>query len=213
MNNFKEFYRRHERKAAVVVLLASIACFAIGTIRLLDYSLPMLQGRYELAAQNKWQARYEDADDTSNSLFDYQPTLIDRVGETIYSTSLKSTETVVGDRVAAKFNHGLSLYRQNSYSQSVTALEKAYAACHQDDGRLAPEYVELGGLIQLLIGNAYANDGKTGEAVGAYQKSLSHDPNNQTTIYNLEKLQSASGGKGGEDGDKPKPINPANDRI
>lgn len=198
---------------AMTLLMMSLALLVIGFVRLHDYSVPMLRGDYEDAGKGKTEFDYADKDTAPQPAeLVVEDSLLNRVVVRSIKLGGWATDTVVGDRRAAKFNHGFELYQATRYEESVKVLTRAYAALTDRDGNVKAEHAELAAKIQFLIGNAHANSNKDGEAISAYKLSLKHDPNNVDTIYNLERLLN-SGGKGGNDGDKPKPSNPTNTKL
>lgn len=198
---------------ALAVLFLSLLVLGTGFVRIAGYTVFMTRGDYENAAMNKFQENYDEPDNgpPQPELFGQESTF-DKVVIWSINTWCQTEDTVIGDRVAAKFNHALALYQDHKYSEAVPAFNKAYAACSNKGGKIQPKYRELASVIQLHVGNAYANQGKIDEAVAAYQLSLTYDPNNLITIYNLERLLSNGGGKGGGKGDKPQ-GNPLNEKI
>lgn len=206
-------FARRERKA-LAVMSVSLVLFGIGLLRLQLYSVPMLRGDYESAARGKTEYNFEVEDDTPQPADLFQSdSLFQRTVDGSIRLAGRTSDALVGDRVAAKFNHGLELYRESRYEEAVKALGRAYAAVSDGDGKVKPGYQKLASEIQFLIGNSNANSNKIPEAVDAYKLSLTHDPDNMTTIYNLERLLSSGGGDGGDNGDKPKPANPINTRL
>lgn len=198
---------------AMTLLMMSIALLVIGFVRLHDYSVPMLRGDYETAGKGKTEFDFADKDTAPQPAeLVVEDSMFNRVVVRSIKLSGAATDTVVGDRRAAKFNHGFELYQATRYEESVKVLTRAYAGLTDRDGNVRAEHAELASKIQFLIGNAHANSNKNGEAISAYTLSLKHDPNNVDTIYNLERLLN-DGGKGGNDGDKPKPSNPTNTKL
>lgn len=199
---------------AFALMAMSLTLLTIGFVRLNDYTVPMLRGDFYSAGKGKTEFNVDDPDKTPmpSELFEQDSTFT-KVVMTAWRFSWRATDTVVGDRVAAKYNFALELYNEGNYDQAVTALTRAFAALADKDGKVKPGNATLAAKIQFLIGNAYANSKKEGEAINAYQLSLTYDPDNLVTIYNLERLLS-NGGKGGDDkGDKPKPVNPQNSKL
>lgn len=197
----------------VGLLIGSALLLLIGFVRLHQYSVPMLRGDYQKAARGLTDYNFADKDEEPlPEMFEEETWFNQAVVATLRAT-WQATDTVVGDRRGAKYNHGFELYQNNQYDDAATALTKAYASLTDKDGNVKPLHRQLAADIQFLIGNAYANRKKESDAINAYKLSLKHDPNNIITIYNLERLLSNGGGKGGNDGDKPKPANPSNTKL
>jgi len=197
----------------VGLLLGSLLLLVIGFVRLNQYSVPMLRGDYQKAAKGLTDYNFADkGEDPLPEMFAEDTWFTEAVVTTLRAC-WKATDTVVGDRRGAKYNLGFELYQSNQYDDAATALTKAYASLTDKDGNVKPTHRKLAADIQFLIGNAYANSKKESEAINAYKLSLKHDPDNIITIYNLERLLSSGGGKGGNDGDKPKPANPSNTKL
>lgn len=196
-------FKNHRRKFAVLTLLLGLGILAVGFVRLPDYTVPMLQGNYAAAATSKYEERF-DKDVRRPNLGLGEPSASDKFWEGASEYGLWACDTAIGDRLAAKFNVGLTQFQDGDYNSSIGSLRKAYNACCEKDGAVKPAHRMRAAEIQALIGNAYANLQKTDEAVAAYELSLTLDPTNRTVIYNLERLQDSSGGKGGGEGDKNK---------
>ncbi len=200
----------------LAVMAASLPLLAAGLIRLGFYDVNMLAGTYGGASLNAHQDLFEEDEDEPSPVppaLSVPPDVWQRLVVWSMETWKQTEDDLVGDRVAAKFNEALALYRDGKYSEAAKKFARTYAACSGRDGKLRSEYRQLGSAIQLMIGNAYANQGKDDEAVAAYQISLTLDPNNLVTIYNLERLLSSGGGQGGKDGDKPKGAPARNTKI
>jgi tetratricopeptide (TPR) repeat protein len=191
----------------VGLLLGSALLLLTGFVRLNQYSVPMLRGDYQKAARGLTDYTFDEKEEDPLSGMFAEETWFTETVVTTLRTSWRATDTIVGDRRGAKYNLGFELYQSSKYEDAATALTKAYAALTDSDGNVKPHHKQLAADIQFLLGNAYANSKKEEEAISAYKLSLKHDPNNIITIYNLERLLNSSGGKGGNDGDKPKPAN------
>jgi tetratricopeptide (TPR) repeat protein len=198
---------------AMTLMTVSLAFLVVGFVRLNQYSVPMLRGDYAQAAKGKTEFNFADKDTGPQQEIFAEDTWFTKAVMATLRLTWKATDTVVGDRRGAKFNQGFELYQTNQYEDAVIALTKAYAALSDNDGNVKPQHTKLAAEIQFLIGNAYANKKKESEAISAYKLSLKHDPNNIITIYNLERLLASGGGKGGNDGDKPKPSSPSNTKL
>lgn len=197
----------------VGMLIGSALLLATGFVRLNQYSVPMLRGDYEKAAKGLTDYNFADKEEGPLPELFAEETWLSKSVVATLRASWQATDTVVGDRRGARYNLGFELYQNNQYEAATTALTKAYASLTDRDGNVEPRHKQLAADIQFLIGNAYANSHKNEEAISAYKLSLKHDPDNIITIYNLERLLSSGGGKGGNDGDKPKPANPSNTKL
>jgi len=198
---------------AFAIMALSLALLAIGFVRLQFYSVPMLRSDYEYAAKGKTEFDFADKETAPELEIYGKDSKLDQIAIATIQAARRGIDGAVGDRVGGKFNRGYSLYLETRYDDAARELSKAYAALTDSEGKVKPKYEKLASQIQFLIGNAYANQKKEGEAISAYQLSLTHDPDNLVTIYNLERLLSNGGGKGGKDGDKPKPSNPQNTKL
>ena len=197
-------FSNHRRKFASLTLILGVGLLAVGFVRLPDYTVPMLQGDYAAAATSKYEERFDKNVRQSKNPMLGEPTLEDKFWAGVFDYSAWSIDAATGDRGAARFNLGLSLYRKTDFTESINAMRKAYSGCCDKNGVVKPEYRRRAADIQALIGNAYANSQKTDEAIAAYELSLTLNPWNVTVIYNMERLKDANGGKGGGDGDKDK---------
>lgn len=195
------------------LLAFSLALLTVGFVRLHDYDVPMLRHDYKEASRGKTEYDFSDKDEGPQlDMFPKDGFLFRSVVASIHAGQ-QSVDFTVGDRVTAKFNHALSLYRENNYEEAVKAFNNAYRAMSDKDGQVKRGYEKLAAQTQFMIGNALCNSGKDSEAVSAYQLSLTYDPNDVVTIYNLERLLSKGGGKGGDKGDKPKRSNPNKTKV
>ncbi|MDZ4833987.1 MAG: tetratricopeptide repeat protein [Candidatus Melainabacteria bacterium] len=191
----------------LTLLLFSLTLLLIGFVRLHDYDVPMLKPDYQLAGKGKTEYNFEDKDGAPEPEFIQQDDWFQNSVVFVIHTKGLATDTVVGDRVTAKYNFALSLYHQDRYEEAVKAFNNAYRAMSDKNGQVKRGYEKRASETQLMIGNALCNSGKDGEAINAYQLSLTYDPNNLVTIYNLERLLSSGGGGGKDKGDKPKASN------
>ncbi len=195
------------------LLTISLGLLGVGFVRLHDYDVPMLRKDYFKAGQGKTDYNFEDKDDSPQmEIFVKDSFLYRTVTATIHGAGL-ATDTVVGDRVTAKFNNALSLYQQSRYEEAIKAFNNAYRSMSDKNGQVKRGYEKLAAQAQLMIGNAFCNSGKDSEAINAYQLSLTYDPDNLVTIYNLERLLSNGGGGGKDNGEKPKPSNPNKTKV
>jgi tetratricopeptide (TPR) repeat protein len=218
MNKFVKFAFAHRRLLVALAFVALAALFLNGVVRSYDYSVPMLTGDYEQAATYK--SPYSGPPKSSDAP-PMPPGMDDDSWESwilewIVQRYQGYVDAAVGSRELAAFNHGWTLYQSEKYDEARYALERAYASSCDSSGRILPRNRQLGSDIQLLIGNCHVNAQKTEEAAAAYELSLTLDPDNIVSTYNLERLQDSSkGGGSGTDkkGDKPQPAGPPKPRA
>ncbi len=209
---FPLYMWKHDRAFALMAVSALL--LTVGFVRLYDYSTPMLRGDWAEAGQYKYHLDFDEPDPN-------EPKSELTVDDSLFFQSVKLSidsghrfcDFVVGDRVPARYNNGLTLYRESNYTEAIVKLNNAYRSLGDGNGGIKPAYRQRAAEVQFLIGNAYANLQKTDEAVQAYTLSLQFNPNDQITIYNLERLLSNGGGKGGDKGDKPKSSNPNKTKL
>lgn len=202
------------KRAFALMLVSSILLLA-GFTRLYDYTTPMLRGDWSEAGKYKYHLDFDEVDPTEpkpDPTMIVEDSVLDKVVKLSIISANRFCDFVVGDRVPARYNNGLTLYRETNYSEAIVKLNNAYRSLGDGSGGIKPGYRRRAAELQFLIGNAYANLQKTDEAVQAYQLSLQFNPNDQITIYNLERLLSSGGGKGGQ-GDKPKSANPNKTKL
>lgn len=197
----------------LTLLTFSLVLLGIGCLRLHDYDVPMLKDDFQVAGKGKTEYDFSEKDTAPQPEFFAEEDLFQKSVAAAMHASGVATDTVVGDRVTAKFNYAYHLYRENRYEEAVKAFNNAYRAMSDKDGQVKRGYEKLAAKTQFMIGNALCNSGKDGEAIAAYQLSLTYDPNDLVTIYNLERLLSNGGGGGNKDGDKPKPSNPNKTKV
>ncbi len=195
------------------LLAFSLVVMTVGLVRLHDYDVPMLRQDYKEAARGKTEYDFSDKDEAPQpDLYQKDSFFFRSVVATIHAGQ-QGVDLTVGDRVTAKFNNALSLYQEHRYEEAVKAFNNAYRAMSDKDGQVKRGYEKIAARTQFMIGNALCNSGKESEAISAYQLSLTYDPNDIVTIYNLERLLSKGGGSGGDKGDKPKPSNPNKTKV
>jgi tetratricopeptide (TPR) repeat protein len=202
---------RYCKLLAAVGLLVCLSITLAGVMRLTTYSLPMWRGDFQQAGTPRTMPNLLDPPDAPRSpLEEVDHGWFDRAALSVITTWWRTEDLVSGSRCLPMYNVGLKRYEEAQYSSARHAFEKAYAACSDANGVVPEGNKNFASDCQLLIGNAFANEGKTDEAVAAYTLSLRHNPNNIFATYNLEKLQDAKKGGGGNDdkGDKPKPAGP-----
>ncbi len=211
-SRLKKFVITHRRALAVLALFTSAAAFATGLTRLFDYSLPMASEHYSEAATYK--SRYIGPPSEAPPLPELgeDVSAFDRAIIWVLDHHNQYVDAAVGSRALAAFNQGLELYQDHQKASARVALQKAFAACCDADGKVLSGYELLASDIQLLIGNTLVDEHKDEDAIAAYEASLTLNPNNIVTTYNLEKLQDATGGGGGSDKKdkdaKPQPQGP-----
>ncbi len=191
--------RIHRRKSAAVLLLASVFVLYIGMVRFVDYTLPMLQGDFQSAAQPKSQVDGQPDDDTLGPLQD-RPTIEDLVTERFVEGSNKFFDWSCGSRNLAMFNEGWKRYQDYDFEGARSYFDKAFVALGDANGAIRDGDRRFASDLQLLIGNCYANRDKIDQAVSAYEMSLTLNPNNIISTYNLERLQDAKKAGGGGKG-------------
>lgn len=196
------------RRCLVFLLfLGFAACFGTGVLRLYMYDLPMARGDYQTAATEAVMFGHtpDESELPSNGLSG--DSADQRFWNSVIAGFHRYQDWVCGDRVAAKWNLALDLYRQEKWSDARQAFQKSFAACCDEGGEIRPQYREKGSMIQVMIGNTFDQEQKTKEAYPFYEAALSTalNPSNKVAIYNLERLQDAkSGGGQGDKGKEPK---------
>lgn len=197
----------------LALLTFSLALLTVGFVRLHYYDVPMLRHDYKEASRGLTEYDFADKDEAPQpDIYEKDSFFFRSVVATIHAVQ-QAVDLTVGDRVTAEFNNALSLYRENRYEEAVKAFNDTYRAMSNKNGQVKRGYEKLAAQTQFMIGNALCNSGKDGQAISAYQLSLTYDPNDIVTIYNLERLLSNGGGKGGDKGDKPKPSNPNKTKV
>lgn len=190
----------HKRRLAALLLVASVFSMAVGMVRFVDYTLPMLQEDYQTAAQSKSGLLVGQPSDDALSPLEVKPTISDLIAERMAQTNNEFFDWSCGSRERALFNEGWKRYQDYDFEGARSYFDKAYTALGDSNGVIRPADRELASNIQLLIGNCYANRDKTPQAVSAYEMSLTLNPNNIIATYNLERLQDAQKGGGGGKG-------------
>lgn len=187
----------HKRKFAAVLLVASVFALYVGMVRFVDYTLPMLEGDFQAAAQPK-SLDSGQADDDSLGPLVAKPTVDEIIAERFVEGSNKVFDWSCGRRELAMFNEGWRRYLDYDFEGARSYFDKAFVAMTDANGVIQPGERQFASQLQLLIGNCLANRDKTQQAIAAYEMSLTLNPNNIIATYNLERLQDAkqSGGKG-----------------
>ncbi len=187
----------HKRKFATVLLVASVFTLYVGMVRFVDYTLPMLEGDFQAAAQPKSQNSGQSDDDSLGPLV-AKPTIDELVAERFVEGSNKVFDWSCGKRELAMFNEGWKRYLDYDFEGARSYFDKAFVAMTDANGVIQPGDRHFASHLQLLIGNCLANRDKTEQAIAAYELSLTLNPNNIISTYNLELLQDAkkSGGAG-----------------
>jgi len=106
-------------------------------------------------------------------------------------------ESMVADEATVQYDAALAAYKAGDFETAKKLLTTAFSSCTNSEGVIPESRKQLGSQIQFLLGNTYVKLEKTEPAVKAYEESLRLDPSNLYTKYNLELLQSQSGGNGG----------------
>lgn len=191
----------HRRKCAALLLLASTFVLYVGMVRFVDYTLPMLQGNYEAAAQPKSQdTGQSDGSDDMLGPLGANPRIEDLIAERFVQGSNQFFDWSCGSRELAMFNRGWQKYQDYDFDGARSYFDKAFVALGDANGVISSRDRKFASDLQLLIGNCYANRDKIDQAISAYEMSLTLNPNNIISTYNLERLQDAKKAGGGGKG-------------
>jgi hypothetical protein len=199
--------------------LAAALLLTVGLLRFHSYDIHMWRGDYKLAL--KCMAIQEAPEDMESPL---PPGLFSPPDdmEAAVKWYWRVTDSVVGDRTYAAFNHARRLYKDpdGRWEDALKALRLAYMMCCGRDGKVKPEYADLASTIKVMCGNAAYKSHperteekqkkKLDEAVADYEEAIRLSPKNDEARYENERRKQNSGGGGGKGNNEPKPASSPN---
>lgn len=119
---------------------------------------------------------------------------------------LSAAESGAGDESFALYNLGLQAFEAKEYDAAKEIFTKGYSKLTETEAGTinSDSKKKLGAELQFMLGNTALRQKQVKVAIEAYKAALRLNPNHLAAKYNLELLQSNSGGAGGAGGDSQK---------